>query len=74
MQMFCSLQMVNRLCVCLYLSSICICMCVCIILGRSTPGADVVLGADGQQADASAYFVFVCTCLVFVFASVPASF
>ena len=58
------------LCVCLYLSSICICMCVCIILGRSTPGADVVLGADGQQADASAYFVFFCICPVFVFACV----
>ena len=49
-------------------------MCACIILGRSAPGADVVLGADGQQADAGAYFVFVCICLVFVFASVPASF
>ena len=49
-------------------------MCFCIILRRSTPGADVVLGADGQQADAGGKFVFVCICLVFVFACVPASF
>ena len=49
-------------------------MCACIILGRSAPGADVVLGADGQQADAGAYFVFVCICLVFVFACASASF
>ena len=57
-----------HLCPCLYLNLYfisSICMCACIILGRSTPGADVVLGADGQHADAGANFVFVCICLVF---------